>query len=261
MRPIVGGIAAAIVVIVAYQRRSLSRSGAVAALVLGVICSAAGWGWAALLISFFVSGTLLSRYQSSRKAALIGEVVEKGGSRDAVQVLANGAVFSVAAIATIFSGSHIWLCAGAGAIGAAAADTWSTEIGTLSKTSPRFILSRQIVLTGQSGGVTWLGTLAAIFGAGTMAVVSLLAGWTWVPAAAALVGGIGGSTIDSILGETLQVRRRCDRCDAFTERSLHDCGTISTVAAGLPLMNNDAVNALCTLGGAIIGLLVYLAAT
>ncbi len=258
-RVIIGAAIAAIVVIVAFRRRSLSRSGAIAALVLGIICTAAGWGWAALLISFFISGTLLSRYKSARKAARIGSIVEKGGNRDAFQVLANGGAFSAAAFASLFSGSPAWLCAGAGAIGAAAADTWATEIGVLSDSPPRSILSRRIVLAGASGGVTALGTLAALLGAAAMALVTYFAGWLPASLIAALVGGIGGSTIDSVLGETLQVSRRCERCDSATERSVHDCGTTTTVAAGLPWMDNDAVNALSTFGGAIIGLLVYLA--
>ncbi|MEP6506841.1 MAG: DUF92 domain-containing protein [Gemmatimonadales bacterium] len=258
LRPIVGGIAAAIVVIIANRRQSLSRNGAIAALVLGIVCATAGWGWAALLISFFVSGTLLSRYQSARKADRMGGVVEKGGNRDAFQVLANGGVFSAAALATLFSGSPVWFCAGAGALGAAAADTWATEIGVLSDSPPRTILSRRTVMPGESGGVTVAGTLAALIGGVAMAVVAYLAGWTVASVIAALVGGISGSTIDSILGETLQVRRRCEHCEATTERSIHDCGTITTVAAGLPWMDNDVVNALSTFGGAIIGLLVYL---
>ncbi|MEO5903843.1 MAG: DUF92 domain-containing protein [Gemmatimonadaceae bacterium] len=254
-----GGVAAAIVVFAAYSRRSLSLTGAIAGLSLGLICAAAGWGWSALLVAFFISGTVLSRYQSARKTERIGSVVEKGGERDASQVLANGGVFSASALASLITASPVWLCIGAAAIGASAADTWATEIGVLSRHRPRSILSRRVVSAGESGGVTTRGTFAALFGASAMALVAYLYDWGDPAILSALIGGIGGCTIDSILGATVQTRRWCDRCRRHTERSIHDCGTATSVAAGLPWMTNDTVNALSSLGGAIIGFLVYMA--
>lgn len=46
-----------------------------------------------------------------------------------------------------------------GALAAATADTWATEIGAFSPRNPRHILSFQEVTKGSSGGVTLLGTL------------------------------------------------------------------------------------------------------
>jgi len=48
-----------------------------------VICTAAGWSWAVILIAFFSSATLLSRYRAATRDALIGDMIEKGGERDA----------------------------------------------------------------------------------------------------------------------------------------------------------------------------------
>ena len=255
----IGGIAAAIIAFVAHNRRSLSATGTIAAVLLGLVCSAAGWGWAALLVSFFVSGTLLSRYKSSRKAAQIGSIVEKGGNRDAAQVLANGGVFSAAAMGYLMTASPFWLCIGAGAIGAAAADTWATEIGVLSSRRPRSIINARVVPAGESGGVTLLGTFGAALGASAMALVACAAGWGNPAIAAAALGGVAGSTIDSIIGATVQTKRWCERCGESTERMTHDCGTPTEVAAGLPWMTNDTVNALSCFGGALIGSLVYIA--
>lgn len=226
-----------------------------AAFVLGAICSAAGWGWAALLIGFFVTGTLLSRYKADRKSLRTASIVEKGGNRDAWQVLANGGVFSAAAALSLIQPSSVWLAVGAGAIGAAAADTWATEIGVLSSATPRSIITGRPVSAGQSGGVTLGGTLAGVLGAAAMAVIVLIAGWGKSAAIAAIIGGIGGCTLDSMLGGALQVRRWCDHCNTITERGTHDCGSTTRVEAGLRWLDNDAVNALSSAFGAILGFL------
>lgn len=259
MRFVVGGMFAAFVVLVAHRRRALSTSGGFAAFVLGAICSAAGWGWAALLMGFFITGTLLSRYKSERKSERTSGVVEKGGNRDAWQVLANGGVFTSAAALSIVQSSPVWMAFGAGAIGAAAADTWATEIGVLSASTPRSIVTGRHVITGQSGGVTLSGTLAGAFGAAAMAVIAWIAGWGNLIAMAAIIGGIGGCTLDSVLGATVQARRWCDRCSAITERAVHDCNTITTLVGGRRWMDNDAVNAVSSAFGALLGFLWILA--
>ena len=259
MRFVAGAAIAAAIVVFAHRRRSLSSNGAFAAFVLGSICSAAGFGWVALLIGFFISGTLLSRYKAERKSERTASVVEKGGNRDAWQVLANGGVFSAAAAMSIVSSSPVWMALGAGAIGASAADTWATEIGVLSASRPRSIITGCPVTTGQSGGVTLPGTLAGALGAVAMAVIALLAGWGNSSALAAIIGGIGGCTLDSVLGGTVQLRRWCDHCNTITERAVHDCGTTTRVVGGLPWLDNDGVNAVSSAFGALLGLLWILA--
>lgn len=259
MRFLAGAAIAAVIVAFAYRRRWLSADGAVAAFVLGAICSAAGWGWAALLIGFFISGTLLSRYKAEKKARRTAGVVEKGGNRDVWQVLANGGVFSAAAAMSVFNASPVWMALGAGAIGAAAADTWATEVGVLSASTPRSIITGRPVTTGQSGGVTLIGTLGGVLGAVAIAVIASLAGWGNSAAIAAIIGGIGGCTLDSVLGGTLQTRRWCDHCNKITERVVHDCGATTRIAAGLRWLDNDAVNAVSSAFGALLGFLWILA--
>jgi uncharacterized protein (TIGR00297 family) len=258
-RFVAGAVMAAATVVVAFRRRSLTSDGAFAAFVLGTICSAAGWGWAALLFGLFITGTLLSRYKCDLKSERVASVVEKGGNRDAWQVLANGGVFTAAAAMSIVQASPVWMALGAGAIGAAAADTWATEIGVLSSSTPRSILTGRPVTTGQSGGVTLTGTFAGALGAVAMALIVSLAGWGDSMGVAAIIGGIGGCTLDSVLGASFQVRRWCDHCNTITEREVHDCGTTTRVVGGLTSLDNDAVNAVSSAFGALLGLLWLLA--
>ena len=190
----------------------LTAAGAAAALVVGgATIWGTGWRGLLLLLAFFVSGSLLTR---------------GGGQRNARQVIANGGAAAVAALLGSWPGF-------AGAVAAATADTWATEIGTRSPTAPRLITTRVRVSPGVNGGITLLGTAGGVLGAAT------IGGLTWVLgprdlrlAVVVMVAGVLGMLVDSLLGATLQ---------GPDDRWL----------------NNDAVNLAMTFAGA--GLAVVLA--
>jgi len=54
---------------------------------------------------------------------------------------------------------------------------------------------------GTSGGISAIGTLAAIAGAGFIAFVTSLLGWTPIVARNVMVGGVGGALRDYLLGD------------------------------------------------------------
>ncbi len=242
---------------VARRAGTLSQGGAAAATLTGTICAAAGWGWALVLIAFFVSATVLSIYKQSFKKETVGEFVEKGGRRDAVQVAANGGIFTVLAAASLIRPSPMWIAAAAGAVGAVTADTWATELGTLAKNFPKLITTGRQVPTGTSGAVTWRGSFAGLAGAATVGVIVLAVGWGSRAALATIVGGVIGSLVDSIVGATLQRQQWCERCGKTTERLVHSCGTTTQPAGGLSWVNNDMVNALSSLSGAVVGAILF----
>ena len=251
-RAVAGALVAAAIAFAAWRGGSLSPSGAVAALFIGTIATAAGWAWGALLIVYFVSSSVLSRIGARVKAQRSGSIVEKAGARDAPQVFANGAVFAAAAALQLVYPSSIWLAAGAGALAASAADTWGTEIGMLAKSPPRMITTWRTVPTGTSGGVSTVGLAAMVAGTLFIALAAWLLHWHAHVALAVSVGGIVGALVDSIGGALWQSRRFCTQCGSATERKMHDCGTRTEHAGGLGWLNNDGVNAACTLVGAIV---------
>jgi len=115
------------------------------------------------------------------------------------------------------------------------------------------------VTPGTSGGVTALGTLAAVLGAGVMAGAAFVLGASLTTAVAALGGGVAGMLIDSLLGATVQARYRCERCQVTTEQSRHACGQLGARIQGLKWIDNDAVNFLATgSGGALTLGMTYL---
>jgi uncharacterized protein (TIGR00297 family) len=155
-----------------------------------------------LLLAFFVSSSLLSAKKTTRNER---------------QVIANGGVAALAALGASWA-------AFAGALAAATADTWATEIGAHARTMPRLITNGRPVPAGTDGGMTLLGTTGGIVGAGCIAGVSYLLGYRDAPVIAA--AGAAGMVLDSLLGATVQ-------------------GTVRWI-------DNDAVNLAATLTGAAV---------
>ena len=244
LRAAVGLVVATFIALVATRAHALSRSGAVAAVLVGTASTAAGYGWGALLIVYFVASTALSRFGRARKEARTASVVAKVGARDALQVLANGGIFAAAALLDA-------PIAALGALAASTADTWATEIGTLIGGTPRSIRTGKAVSAGTSGGITLPGSLAMAAGA---LFVAIAATGLALPKAIGVVtgAGIAGALADSLLGATLQERRWCATCATSSERRVHDCGTATTLSGGLEWMDNDVVNLAATAVGALV---------
>jgi uncharacterized protein (TIGR00297 family) len=254
-----GFILAVTIAFAAFRLHSLSRSGALAAALTGtVIFGLGGWQWAVILLTFFISSSLLTRLFAKRKIK-VNEKFDKGGQRDAGQVLANGGV------AALFAGLHFFLPAAPwpwlafiGSLAAVNADTWATELGVLNPSLPRMITNGRQVEKGTSGGISRGGTLAALAGAGLVAMCALLVD----PGAGAVLtfgftvlAGLLGALFDSLLGATVQAIYVCPQCKKETERHpLHGCGTATIQVRGLKWLNNDLVNVGCALAGALLGL-------
>ena len=145
------------------------------------------------------------------------------------------------------------------------ADTWATELGVLNKHSPRLITTGEKVATGTSGAVSLLGTLATFGGAALISVLGAFfifqeSALILIPAA--ILGGICGAFFDSLLGATIQAIFYCPVCQKETERHpTHSCNTATIPQRGWDWLNNDWVNFIASIVGAIIttGILVLLA--
>jgi uncharacterized protein (TIGR00297 family) len=239
----------------------------VAAFVVGSVTFAAGTiGSTLLLLAFFITSVALSRAGKKRKRQLVD--IGKGGPRDASQVLANGGIATVCIAVWAFvdhsAATSAWFIAFAGALAAATSDTWGTEVGTLAAKPPRSILTGKPLATGLSGGVSGPGTAAEVAGAVLIAVLApgaLLLALPGTPVTLhaltavllpVFIGGIGGATIDSVLGATLQERRWCPACQRECEVDPHGCGTPTERRRGLAWISNDAVNLAATVSGAAI---------
>ena len=251
--------------LVAYRRQSLDKSGVWGAIFCGTsIVGMGGWKWGLSLVYFFVSSSLLSSFRSREKSIVASDKFSKGPCRDLSQVLANGGLATFFALYNGFSQSPgVLRRAQSGFIGAlatATADTWATELGTLSKTSPHLITNGKPVAPGTSGGVTSLGMAASALGACSLgyffwAVKGFRKSLAYTPLLS-LFSGTAGSCFDSVLGATLQAMYTCPTCNTETEQRIHHCGTQTKYLRGIGWMSNDVVNFMATTIGSVVAMVL-----
>ncbi|MBM3152178.1 MAG: DUF92 domain-containing protein [Chloroflexi bacterium] len=261
MQLLIGSLTAILIAILATRAGSLSRSGGLAAALIGtMVFGLGGWQWAILLLAFFITSSLLTRAFKKRKSTL-EEKFAKGGKRDAGQVLANGGVAAIcAALGGAFPAASWTWWLFAAALAAVNADTWATELGVLNRTEPRLITNGRPVERGTSGGISWAGTLAALAGSGLIAVLAVMAAPepfdalpSWQAFGLLAISGLLGSLFDSLLGATIQAIYHCPQCDKETERHpLHLCGTATSHLRGWKWLDNDFVNLACSLAGVFV---------
>jgi uncharacterized protein (TIGR00297 family) len=255
-----GLLSSCTVALLAYRRQSLDKSGVPGAIACGTaIVGVGGWSWGLSLVYFFVSSSLLSSFRAREKAIVATEKFSKGSRRDLSQVLANGGLATFFALCQGFSrspGTRRRAQAGfTGALATATADTWATELGTLSKTPPRLITNGKAVAPGTSGGITPLGMIASTLGACSLGLF-LWAGESFrkslvLTPILALFSGVVGSCIDSVLGATIQAMYVCPTCKTETEQQIHHCGSRTEYKHGIAWMNNDVVNLIATAIGSL----------
>ena len=189
-----------------------------------------GVGWFLTLMSFYAIGGLASKYRFDEKAAR-GVAQENEGARSTGNVLANSAVALVAlvgyAAAThVDAPPSLFAFAFAGATATAMADTLSSEIGGLYD-GPRLVTTLGRVEPGTDGAITWQGEVAGLAGAlvvGGIAAVGMPVGDPVGGGGIVVLAGVGGMTVDSLLGALIEGDR----------------------------IGNQAVNFLATLSGALV---------
>jgi uncharacterized protein (TIGR00297 family) len=263
----------ALVVVVASWRKSLSRSGAVVALLLGstILYTGGFFLWSVLLL-FFVSSSVMSRVGSATKAPL-ASMHAKTGERDWAQVLANGGAGLIGSVLFAVTNEQVFAVAAAGGLAAANADTWASELGVLSPAPPRSLVTRRQLPAGASGGVTRMGTFASVAGSGLIGIWFAL----WVLARQAIGGDVAGtgsasaglfgpllvfvivtgagafgSFVDSLLGGAVQALYETED-GVLTERRV-DGNSKNKLIRGIRSVTNDVVNfAGTTAGGVFAG--------
>jgi uncharacterized protein (TIGR00297 family) len=257
-----------LIAFLAYWRGSLSKSGALGAIIVGtLIFGLGGWAWGVVLALFFISSSALSHFKEREKAA-VAEKFEKGHRRDIGQVFANGGLGALVAVLSVVVPESVvpksaWFYLFVGIMATVTADTWATELGTLSSKPPRLITSGRTVEVGTSGGVSPLGTGVSLVGGliiglaagicGALAGLVPASGVVWLSLVGALAG-TAGSLTDSLMGATVQQIYYCDTCAKETERKVHRCGTTTRPIRGYSWFNNDLVNLLSSLAGGLLAM-------
>jgi len=199
-----------ILALLAYGVKALDWRGSGTALIIGLIVGVlGGLTWLLVLVIFLFVSFAATKYNYSFKSS-IGEAEGKKGERRWNNVVANGTIPALIAVLSSFALSK--QLAGVlfiTAISAALSDTLASEIGIISD-RVYLITNMEKVERGTNGGVSFLGTNAAFFGA----LLISLTGWMILSTSQFLPSrtlilipvliGFLGCQIDSVLGATLE---------------------------------------------------------
>lgn len=257
-----GAMASLPLALIAYRRHSLSLSGFIAFIVVGIILYGfGGWSWYAGFLLFFISASLWTIYKHKEKKYL-DTIAEKTGPRDMWQAAANVGISLVWSIIYAFAPSSLVVAGFLGALAAANADTWASELGSLSKVAPRMITTLKPAEPGRSGAVSVLGTIAGVVGSVSIALIGGLflhlegdIDLTVSFVSAVALGGTIGFLMDSLLGATVQARYFCTIRNIYTEQTSYS-GVPTQLVYGIRWINNDWVNLLCTITGALVSIIL-----
>lgn len=185
-----------------YRLGTVGPGGAIAGGAVGAaVALALAWPGYGLLLVFFVVGSGATRIGRTRKDAL-GIAEPRAGARGARQVVANGgppALFGALAATAPGAAGEILLCAFAGSLAAAAADTASSEVGKAFGGPARRLTDFARMPAGTTGAVTPVGTLAGLGAA--LALGGAAAWFGLVPAGPGVLAAAGGFA--AALGEGL----------------------------------------------------------
>jgi len=238
----------------AYSLRALTRPGAaLAGLFAASLVGLGGWAWILPGVVFFALSSALSYLPRSAT-----EGASPSPRRTAGQVLANGGcAWTLLVVAVVVHPScptpTVMYSGFVGALSAAAADTWGTEVGARYGGRPLSLRTFSLVTPGTSGAVSLLGTVAAGIGALTVAASALVvtdssfSGWRM---GLCTVAGCGGMLSDGVLGATVEATY--DETEEATETIA--CSQERKLIRGWETVDNNVVNAFATASGAALAI-------
>lgn len=235
----------------AYKKRAISIDGASIAILVGAILYFCGGLYLYLaLLGFFILGSIITKIKNPYKNSIKKYNKESNNGRNASQVLSNSLPAVVLAFMYYLSHNSLYLLLAFVIFAGASADTFASEIGSLSKRKVISLIGLKEVPRGLSGGVSILGILASIVGA---LILSFFVYPEFGKSGVIFCTFLGflGSIIDSILGSLFQ--RKYMTSDGL----LSDYQEIKTdtPVKGLVFVSNNTVNLISLI---IIGLAGYL---
>ncbi|MDO4766262.1 MAG: DUF92 domain-containing protein [Eubacteriales bacterium] len=242
------------ILLLSLKLRLLTADGVVAAIMTATTLYLLGSPWLALsLHGFYLLGSSVSKVKNERKRNA-NRLQESTGARTWVQVVCNSLPASILVWFSYFFPKYpIFALLAFAVFSAAAADTFSSELGTLSKAQVFDIITGKKVHRGLSGGVSFPGLIAGLVGSLLLSLFALpqfgLTGMIFVAAI-----GFLGTLIDSVLGALFQ-RKYLSASGELSDKAFE---TGQKPTQGFYWISNNTVNFLSLLLVSLIGHLANL---
>lgn len=233
----------------AFNRNSLSFSGAIAATVVGTIHITAGWRYGVLLMFFFFSSSILTKLWPQIKSQKEEKFI-LGGKRNYIQVIANSWISTLISLYIIFVRAgilkrndlvsfevHVLFPTVFAFFCECCADTWASEIGILDPKPYLLLNIHHPVPPGTNGGMSVLGTAATGMAGITMCILyhGILNEGNEIAFTSilflSLFSSVVGSFIDSLIGSLFELSWWCV--------------SLNQIRTHLPLTHPDALAECC----------------
>lgn len=222
-----------VLAIFALKTHALTLKSAIIAYILGVLVLLSSWKAYIFLFVYFVSITVLEKLLFKNKNEI----------RGSIQVISNF-IFAFIALALyhIFKDDSFFVlyCS---MLSVSMCDTVASAVGTKFAKNVFSITTFRSVKTGCSGGVSIIGTLAALFFGILFGLVYLLlngfdnlSGFLYIS-----VSGFLGMIIDSFLGDRFQKKYKCGVCGCLVDKKIC-CASQCIQVSGF--LSNTQVNIL-----------------
>jgi len=248
----VAGIFAFLIAIPSIYLGFLTFDGGMVTFAVGTLIFAfGGVKWALPILTFFFTSSILTKLVKGKS------VVKSGEARDSIQVLANGGLPALFAALNAIFPSSIWYVLYVVSLAVVNSDTWSTEIGALSRIMPRSIVNFKELPKGSSGAVSPCGSLGGLLGSFIIAVYLLIYGYSWPVFLLAGLFGFLGNVVDSILGATIEIQYKCPKCGGIFDVEWH-CGIKLERLRGIRWFGNNMVNFTASLLGSLLAGVILL---
>lgn len=228
-----------------FRLRFLTRAGSLSAYLLGIyLFGILGINWAIPVIFFFTSSVLFTKIH----AAFNKEKSTISHPRNSWQVLANSLASIIFSAIYLWSEQPVFMFIFMASVAAVNADTWASEIGPVFNKKCLSLSTFKKGTAGISGGISIAGSLAALIGSFTVAILSYYLFFNEFDFKIIMIitlSGFFASFIDSLLG-------------AFVEPVLNRMKYFSEESTSYEkLTPNDLVNIIGSLSASLFFILMW----
>lgn len=247
---IIGFSLSLVIAFVAYLNKAFTLSGFIASVIVGTLIYFFGtYIIFTLLMFFFITSSAFTKYEGNKNERT---------SRNYIQVIVNAFAALLFSTLYYFLNDSIYLILASIGIAASTSDTRASEIGKKTTGRTVSILDFKTMKKGESGGISLLGTVSALFGSLFIALIfvslvkisNIEITNIYIYIIIITLAGFIGNIFDSYFGILLQEKYYDEEKNLIVEKrnEKKDNGKVS----GFKYINNDVVNVVSSLSITLI---------